>query len=97
MRQQANRHRSEREFEVKTLVYLKLQSYKQHSVKKRWNHKLSPKFFGPFLVIARVGKVAYKMQLPPRSKVHPIFHVSQLKKHVGTTPVQSVLPVVDVQ
>ena len=38
---------------------------------------------GPFSVIKRVGKVAYKIQLPTTIKVHPIFHVSQLKPYSG--------------
>ncbi|KAA3453248.1 hypothetical protein EPI10_009306 [Gossypium australe] len=67
----------------------------RHSVKKLLNQKLSLKYFGPFLVMARVGKVAFRLQLPPSFRVHPTFHVSQLKKHIGTTPTQKALHVVD--
>lgn len=43
--------------------------------------KLSPKFIGPFPIVARVGEVAYKLQLPSTmSRVHPVFHVSKLAK-----------------
>ncbi|GMI68447.1 hypothetical protein HRI_000514000 [Hibiscus trionum] len=42
----------------------------------------------------KVGKVAYKLKLPMGSRVHPTFHVSQLKKHISSDPVQSDLPVV---
>ncbi|KAG8638589.1 hypothetical protein MANES_14G045351v8, partial [Manihot esculenta] len=41
---------------------------------------LIPKYDGPFEIVAKVGKVAYKLKLPERLKVHPTFHVSFLKK-----------------
>ena len=57
-------------------------------------HKLAAKYFGPFSITARVGKVAYKSQLPPTSKVHLVFHISQLKRHLGSA-VQSYMPEID--
>ena len=42
--------------------------------------KLSPRYCGPFRVLKRVGNVAYKLELPKNSKVHPSFHVSRLRK-----------------
>ena len=41
------------------------------------------RYEGPFSIIKRVGKVAYKLQLPPTIKAHPVFHVSQLKPYAG--------------
>jgi len=64
-------------------------------VAHRTSNKLSAKFFGLFLVLAKIGVVAYKLQLPEDSKIHPIFHISQLRKHVGARPIQSTLPEVD--
>jgi hypothetical protein len=87
MKQQADKNRTEREFQVGDKVYLKLQPHIQSSVALRSNHKLSFRFFGPFLILARVGKVAYKLDLPTSAQIHPVVHVSQLKRHVSSTEV----------
>jgi len=80
MQYQADKHRQERTFVVGDWVYVKLQPHIQHSVQRRSNHKLSYKYFGPYLILQTVGKVAYKIQLPATSQIHPVLHVSQLKK-----------------
>jgi hypothetical protein len=46
---------------------------------------LAFRFFGPFQVIARVGSVAYKLDLPPHTSVHLVLHVSQWKRAIGTS------------
>ncbi|GJZ93739.1 hypothetical protein Tco_0665942 [Tanacetum coccineum] len=43
--------------------------------------KLNPRYIGPFKIIAKVGTLAYRLELPEQlSRVHSTFHVSNLKK-----------------
>ena len=89
MKLQADQHRSNRVFEVGDWVYLRLQPYKQQSIAHKASHKLSPRFYGPFQVLQRIGVATYKLQLPLESRIHPVFHVSCLKKQLG----QHILPI----
>ncbi|GKD83994.1 hypothetical protein Tco_1350833 [Tanacetum coccineum] len=49
--------------------------------------KLNPRYVGPFQVLAKVGAIAYKLELPQElSRVHNTFHVSNLKKCYADEP-----------
>jgi hypothetical protein len=93
MHRQADKNRSERSFAIGDWVYMKLQPYVQSFLSLRVHHKLSFKYFGPYKVTARVGKVAYRLDLPISSKIHPVVHVSQLKLAAGYKgPAPATLP-----
>jgi len=93
MKQKADRHRSDVEYQIGDQVLLKLQPYAQSSLVNRPFPKLAMKYYGPFSVLERVGNAAYKLELPEESRIHPTFHVSQLKPfHPDYTPVYSKLP-----
>ena len=83
MKLYSDRHRTERSFSVGDWVFLRLQPYKQKSLKHHQLKKLAPKFYGPFQILQKVGEVSYKLDLPPNSKIHPTFHVSCLKAKLG--------------
>lgn len=89
---QANKHRSDRVLDVGMWVYLKLQPHRQVTIRKEHQHKLSSKYYGPFLILEKIGSVAYKLDLPATSQVHPVFHVSQLKVCKGSDNKMGVLP-----
>ena len=65
-------------------MFLRLQPYKKTSLKDDHCQKLTPKFYGPYTVLKHVGQVPYQLALPNQSKLHLIFHVSCLKKVIGT-------------
>ena len=94
MKKQADQHHREREFEAGDWVFLRLQPYKQISLeKKNKDNKLAPKYYGPYKVLQRIGSMSYKLELPPSSHVHLVFHVSFLKKVIDNKiPVQTILP-----
>jgi hypothetical protein len=98
MKKFADRNRVERSFKPGDMVYLKLQPYRLAAFGLRSSLKLQTKYYGPFWVLSKVGNVAYKLQLPATVSIHPVFHVSQLKRHLGPSAVPNPdLPLVDQQ
>lgn len=89
----ANQHRREVEFQEEDLVLLNTNNLRKAMPGKA---KLQPRYVGPFKVIKRIGQVAYKLELPPAYRIHPVFHVSLLKRYNARketgTPVVPALP-----
>ena len=62
------------------IVLLKVSPWKG-VIRFRKRRKLGPRFIGSFRIFARVGKVAYRLELLEElSRIHNTFHVSQLRK-----------------
>ncbi|GJY67298.1 ty3-gypsy retrotransposon protein [Tanacetum coccineum] len=71
------------EFTVGDQVLIKLQPYQQITLARQLSNKLAKHYYGPYVILERVGKVAYQLALPADSKIYPVFHVSILKPFVG--------------
>ena len=86
----ADNRKRDLEFEVGDWVNLKISPMKG-VMRLGKKGKLSPRYVGPYEILKRVGKVAYELKLPIElAPVHPVFHISMLKKCIGD-PV-SILP-----
>nr|GEY63830.1 putative reverse transcriptase domain-containing protein [Tanacetum cinerariifolium] len=82
----ADLKRKPMEFEVRDRVMLKVSPWKR-VVRFGKRGKLNPRYVIPFKALAKVGKVAYKLELPQElSRVHHTFHVSNLKKCYADEP-----------
>nr|GEX11620.1 putative reverse transcriptase domain-containing protein [Tanacetum cinerariifolium] len=82
----ADLKRKQMEFEVGDRVMLKVSPWKR-VVRFGKRGKLNPIYVGPFKVLAKVRKVAYRLELPQElSRVHHAFHVSNLKKCYADEP-----------
>ena len=91
----ADNCRRDLEFQVKDWVFLKVSPMKG-VMRFGKKGKLSPRYIGPYEIVRKIDKVAYELNLPPDlESVHPVFHVSMLRKCVGDPT--RIVPVHDVQ
>lgn len=82
-----DKHATDKEFEVGQKVLLASKNMKSllgKSFQAERSFKLMSKYMGPFPILERIGKVAYKLDLTSASilkEVHPVFHVSLLREY----------------
>jgi hypothetical protein len=74
MKEQHDKHRRNVEFAVGACVLLRLHHRAAAGITECTCAKLAPKFYGPFQVLERVGSLAYRLQLPPKARIHDVFH-----------------------
>ncbi|GJS08862.1 putative reverse transcriptase domain-containing protein [Tanacetum coccineum] len=85
-RSYADKRRKPLEFQVGDKVMLKVSPWKG-VIRFGKRGKLNPRYIGPFKILAKVGTVAYQLELPEQlSHVHSTFHVSNLKKCLSDEP-----------
>ncbi|KAE8702627.1 putative pterin-4-alpha-carbinolamine dehydratase-like [Hibiscus syriacus] len=81
MKTHADKNRRELQLEEGSWAFIRLQPYRQLSLRLKRHQKLSPRFFGPYQILKPIGVVAYKLDLPVTTRIHPVFHISQLKPY----------------
>ncbi|XP_020674596.2 uncharacterized protein LOC110093899 [Dendrobium catenatum] len=92
MKKQTDSHRMDMQFEMGEKVFLKLRPYKHKSVANRRNEKLAQMYFGPYEILGKIGAMAYPLKLPASATIHPVFHVSQLRRALREHAVSAELP-----
>jgi transposase InsO family protein len=77
----ANKHRREEVFKEGEMVLLSTANITTDVDARRPSRKLNPRFIGPYRIEKMVSPVACKLKLPAKMKIHPVFHVSLLRKY----------------
>jgi hypothetical protein len=76
-----NQHRRDDLFNIGDQVLLSTAHLQPPSEKQRPLKKLQPKFIGPYTIEAVISSTAYRLTLPHTLRIHPVFHISLLKRY----------------
>ena len=82
----ADRKRRELEFNVGDSVLLDRSRINLDAFNKVKKQKLMTRYLGPFKILEKIGKVAYRLELPIGSNAHPVFHISAMKGYLDPGP-----------
>ncbi|XP_055832592.1 uncharacterized protein LOC129901441 isoform X2 [Solanum dulcamara] len=80
MKKFVDRKRRLMDYKVGDMVLVKF-NLRQFKALRGVHQNLMRKYEGPFRIVAKVGKISYKLELPPYLKVYPVFHASFLKPY----------------
>ena len=85
MKQYVGQHRRDIQYTPGEWVLVRLRPYRQSSAKgqHRASAKLARCYYGPFKIVAKIGPVAYRLELPEDVRIHPVFHCLNLKPFRG--------------
>jgi chromodomain-containing protein/p58 integrase-like protein len=96
----ADTKRRPQTFQIGDKVLLSAKNIALDTQARRPSRKFQPKYIGPYKVIEVISPVNYRLELPHTLKIHPVFHVSLLRKYVenySKFPGRSVRPPPPVQ
>lgn len=85
MKEIADKQRRDVSYEEWDVVLVKLRPRRQTSVTGETYSKLAKRYYGPFQIVKKIGSVAYQLNLPSSSRIHPVFHCSLLKPFNSST------------
>ena len=74
-----NYDRRHRALDIEAGDYVLLRLHKGYNIPSAKSKKLSQQYAGPFKVIERIGRMAYRLDIPLHWRVHPVFSVAMLE------------------
>ena len=85
-KRQYDKHHRPVHYQVGDWALLRLRQRTASSLPQATAGKLKARYLGPYKVVELINDVAVRLELPPQARIHDVFHISTLKKFVGTPP-----------